>query len=132
MVVLDRLYVIIYWSVNRNLIKGRTTIWTLNYLLFPILSGCLVFILSLIFWLLSIKISLPIIILIGVISSFFLSEKLVEKYYTENKQNEIIAFYPKPGFYRYFTFAFIVISVIIFMLLFFFLAGIFYNRPTLH
>lgn len=128
MELLDRVYQIIYWSVNKKLDRGRTTIWTLNYLLFPLLSGILVFVISLLFNLLTIKISLAIIILVGIVVSFFLSEKLIGSYFNYNYQLQIINKYSKPGFYRYFKMAFIVIFPLVLMLLFFILAGILYNK----
>ena len=127
----DKIYVFIYWCVSKRLGPERTTIWALNYLLFPVLSGLLVFILSVLICLLSIKVGLPIIIVIGLIASFFLSEELIEKYYTDERQKQIITTNNKPGFYRYFGFLFIVLITLLLMILFFLLAGIILHQPTL-
>ena len=131
MILFDKIYVFIYWCVSKRLSPERTTIWALNYLLFPVLSGLLVFILSVLIWLLSIKIGLPLIIVIGLIASFFLSEKLIEKYYTDERQKQIVTSNSKPGFYRYLVFLFIVLITLLLMILFFLLAGIILHRPTL-
>lgn len=130
MILFDKIYIFIYWCVSKKLSPEHTTIWALNYLLFPVLSGLLVFILSVFIWLLSIKIGLPIIIVIGLIGSFFLSEKLIEKYYTDERQKQIIRVNIKPGFYRYLVFLFIVLITLLLMILFFLLAGIILHRPT--
>jgi uncharacterized protein YneF (UPF0154 family) len=131
MILFDKIYVFIYWCVSKRLSPERTTIWALNYLLFPVLSGFLVFILSVLFWLLSIKIGLPIIIVIGLIASFFLSEKLIERYYTDERQKQIIKANNKPGLYRYLVFIFLIFTMLILMILFSILAGIILHKPAI-
>lgn len=123
MLILDKIYIFIYWSVSKRLNPEKTTIWALNYLLFPILSGFLVFVLSVILRILSINIALPIIILSGILTSFFLSEKFIESYYTDKRQKRIIENNNKPGYYRYIVFLLIVLLSLIFMILFFVLSG---------
>ena len=124
MLFLDWIYIIIYWSIGQRQNPERTSIWVLNYLLFPALSGFLVFFTSILASLLKIKISLAIIIFIGIFGSFFLSEWLVDLYYSKNKQIEIITKRAKPGLYRYLLFICIILFALFTMVAFFILSGI--------
>ena len=109
MILLDKIYINIYWVVNKRLNPQKITIWALNYLFFPALSGFLVFIISLLFWLISIQLNLKVLIFIGIVISFFLSEKLIEMYYTDKTQKRIVENNSKPSIFRYFTFLLIAI-----------------------
>ncbi len=131
MILLDKIYINIYWVVNKRLNPQKTTIWALNYLFFPALSGFLVFIISLLFWLISIHLNLKVLIFIGIVISFFLSEKLIEMYYTDETQKRIVENNCKPSIFRYFTFLLIALFSIFLMILFFFLSGIVLHRPSL-
>ncbi len=131
MILLDKIYINIYWVVNKRLNPQKITVWALNYLFFPALSGFLVFIISLLFWLISIQLNLKVIIFIGIVISFFLSEKLIEMYYTDENQKRIIEKNCKPSIFRYFTFLLIALFSVFLMILFFFLSGIVLNRPSI-
>jgi hypothetical protein len=128
MKIFDKLFLTIYWVVNKKLNPQKTTIWTLNYLIFPPLSGLLAFVFSLIFWMISFHFDIKLLVIICVILSFFFSDKLINKYYTEDTQKMIIEKNKKPGFYRYLIFIFILFLSILLMLFLFLLAGIFLNK----
>lgn len=130
MILLDKIYISIYWVVNKKLNPKKTTIWALNYLFFPALSGFLVFIISLLFRIISIQLNLKLLMFIGIVISFFLSGKLLEIYYTDEKQQRIIENNCKPSNFRYFTFLLTALFSIFLMILFFFLSGIVLHRPS--
>jgi len=131
MLLLDKVYLYIYWVVNKRLNPQKTTIWALNYLLFPVLGGFLVFAFSLAFWLMTFKISLKILIFICLVISFFLSEKLIEMYYTDENQKQIIENNKRPGVYRYLVVFIIMLLSILLMILFSLFAGIILNKPAI-
>ncbi len=124
MELLDKIYLNIFWSVNNNINAKKTTIWVLNYLLFPLLSGLLVMVISCILFLISFKIDLKILIGMGLAISFFLSEKLIDIYYTNIKQIEIINNNNKPGVLRYVVFVIVILTSLFIMMASFFITGI--------
>jgi hypothetical protein len=71
--------------------------------------------------LVSIQIDLKILIFIGIIISFFLSEKLIEMYYTDES----------PNFSRYLIFLLIILLSIFLMILFSFLSGLILHRISI-
>jgi hypothetical protein len=131
MLLLDKIYLYIYWVVNKRLNPQKTTIWALNYLLFPVLCGFLVFAFSIALWLITFKLSLKIVIFICLVISFFLSEKLIEMYYTDENQKKIIENNKKPGIYRYLIVFIIMLLSIFSMILFSLFAGIILHKPTI-
>jgi hypothetical protein len=131
MLLFDKIYLYIYWVVNKRLNPQKTTIWALNYLLFPVLGGFLVFAFSLALWLMTFKLSLKIVIFICLVISFFLSEKIIEMYYTDENQKKIIENNKKPGIYRYLIVFIIMLLSIVSMILFSLLAGIILNKPVI-
>jgi len=88
------------------------------------MSGLLVLLLSVTFWLISIEIPITAVIITGVLASFFLSEKVIAFYYSDEKQNAIINNHTKPGIYRYLVFLIIVLLSIMLMVSFFILSGV--------
>jgi hypothetical protein len=131
MILFDKIYIYIYWCVSKRLSPEQTTIWALNYLLFPVLGGYLVFVFSLALWLMTFKISLKIVIFICLVISFFLSEKLIEIYYTDENQKQIIENNKKPGIYRYLVVFIIMLLSILSMILFSLFAGIILHKPAI-
>jgi hypothetical protein len=109
MKLLDKIYLYFYWCTNNYLDKQKTTIYGLNILFIPIIGGSILVLLSIVFKLIDVE-SIKLLLLIGVISTYFLSEKLINLYYTKEKQESIISKYKKPGIIRYVLF---VLSIII-------------------
>lgn len=124
---LDNIYLNIYWVVNKKLNAQNTVIWTLNVLLCPPLIGFIVFFIEL-FGFISLHLDLKFLILIASFISYFLSEKLIKNYYTKVKQKEIIQNNEKPGFYRYFVFAFLLWLSLLLMVIFSLMAGVIIHR----
>jgi hypothetical protein len=124
----DKIYLNIYWVVSKKLNAQNTTIWALNVLLSPPLIGFIVFFCGLSFWVISLQLNLKFIILIAAFISYFLSEKLIKNYYTKEKQKEIIQSNEKPGFYRYFIFAFLLLLSLSLMVILSLMAGVIIHR----
>jgi len=125
---LDNIYLNIYWVINKKLNAQNTVIWTLNVLLCPPLIGFIVFFFELLFGVITLHLDLKFIILIASFISYFLSEKLIKKYYTKDKQKVIIQNNEKPGFYRYLVFAFLLWLSLFLMVIFSLMAGVIIHR----
>lgn len=124
---LDKIYLVIYWVVNKKLNQHNTAIWVLDTLLLPILTGILFFVFTLFLWLLSFDVDLKFLIAISTVVSFLLSGWLIKRYFGGKKQKQIIENNKKPGIYRYFVMLFVVLISISMMIFFALLAGIFLN-----
>jgi hypothetical protein len=124
---LDKLYLYIYYCSDKG--KGsRLVDLTFSKIFIMPIFGLLSLIISLICSVFHFDIKIAGILILSGIGSFFLSEWIDNKYYTDDKKSKILLQYKKPGVIKYLilvasTFGGVVIGLIGFLF-----SGIIYHR----
>jgi len=124
---LDKIYLNIFWCGNKG--KGGGLIdGELDKLLMIILWSILMIITSLICAVIKLDIKIIGLIIISGVISFFSSEKIFNKYYTQDRKRLILSTYQKPGRIKYLILISLIIFSMAFLIIGSIISGIIYHR----
>ena len=123
----DKIYLNIFWCGNKG--KGGGFIeGELDKLFMIILWSILMIITSIICAIIKLDIKIAGLLIINGIISFFASEKIFNKYYTEDRKRLILSTYQKPGRIKYLVLISLIIISLAFLIIGSLISGVIYHR----
>ena len=123
----DKIYLNIFWCGNKG--KGGGFIeGSLDKLLMIVLWSILMIMSSLICAIIKLDIKIIGLLIISGVISFFASEKILNKYYTEDRKRQILNTHQKPGRIKYLVLILLVLASLAFLIIGSLISGIIYHR----